>query len=525
MMSTEEMVSPISPDGSTMKSKKSPRLQYLQSKKHDLSKRKPAKVPIVAVGGAVQPRYMTDTKRTKLEAIRDKSNMKAKRERVRNIITKKLIGTFGAKNRGVIESFVDEVIHNHEGGITSSDLLRIQAELQEILKHKPPPVIKKVVEETPAVDEEELAASRSSLQLPAGIAWKAIHAYEVAIQEQNEKDQRQREEEKKSKLRVALEKQMEAAREEAMKNRRNDILYAKHVTEDVEHYAAEEARKREDMMEKMQIQKRFREEQIAEQHRRKQEELDQMRQHELETNARIQAEIDAEKALLAEKKAISIERNQRVLEENEKLRLFRLEQKKKDAEYDQKLMADYAKKMDEEAAEREGAFAKRLAALEMFASKFSNDGAGKVEKDERLKEERLLLAEQERKEKADAAEEARRKRESKRKLEEAARSNLEMIRQKAERAERERLEDLKLAKMSVAEIEKYRNDEAERLRKEAEQKYRFRRVLDHQLQEREANEKLDDMTKEEKVMNYNTLNAIQHADKKIRDALKKKLKL
>ena len=163
--------------------------------------------------------------------------------------------------------------------------------------------------------------------------------------------------------------------------------------------------------------------------------------------------------------------------------------------------------------------------MEQFATKFSNDGAGKVAKEERVREEKLLLAEQDRKEKADAAEEARRKNERKRKLEEATKSNLAMIRQKAEQANKEKLADIKLAKMSVAEIEKYRKDEAEKLRKQAAQKIRFRHVLDHQLQEREANEKLGDMTNVEKVMNYNTLNAIQNADKTIRDALKKKLKL
>ena len=146
-MSTEDLVSPISPDGFNMKSKKSPRLQYLQSKKHDLSKRKPAKVPIVSIGGVVPPRYMTDTKRTKLESIRDKSNNKAKKERLRNIITKKLMTTFGARNRGIIESFVDEVIQNHEGGINSSDLTRIQSELKEILSHRPPPTVRQVVED------------------------------------------------------------------------------------------------------------------------------------------------------------------------------------------------------------------------------------------------------------------------------------------------------------------------------------------------------------------------------------------
>ena len=83
---------PVSPEAQKMSSI-SPKLKFLTPRANNLKNVNPAKVPKKTVASV--PRYMTDTKRTKLEAVRDASIRKSKRERLYNIIVKKMVNTFG----------------------------------------------------------------------------------------------------------------------------------------------------------------------------------------------------------------------------------------------------------------------------------------------------------------------------------------------------------------------------------------------------------------------------------------------
>ena len=75
-------------------------------------------------------------------------------------------------------------------------------------------------------------------------------------------------------------------------------------------------------------------------------------------------------------------------EENQKIKDA---QALKDADEDQRLMKEYAAKMDKDESDRANAFAERMKKMEVFNAKFENDGAGKAIKDERIKMELLLL--------------------------------------------------------------------------------------------------------------------------------------
>lgn len=511
---------PVSP----MMSKLSPKLKFLSKGANHLKNCNPAKVPNKAPD--VIPRYMTDTKRSKLEAIRDNNNRKAKKERMRNIICKKMTSVFGMRNIGVIENFVDEFVRDRSEAINSADMKRLENELRTIIGHHivaPPRVQSKEVirvqEEVPEVPVTP------GIELPSSIAWKAINAYEAACAEREVAEERKRQLVKKSKLKAELEKQMDFAKHFEAVEHQEDVKYAANVLKDVEKYHQEEHEKERLMMERAAVQKRFREEQIADQARRKEEEKERLRQHELANLIACQAAIEADARKLEQKKQEGAERQRRMLIENEEQRLIRLEQKKKDAEYDQLLMRQYAEKMDREAKEREESFSKRMENQNKHAAKFATDGAGKAARDAQLKEERLLLAEQERKEKADAAEELRRKQVSRKRQQEAARVNLNMIKEQHERAQRERERDQRLIQMSEESLAEWRRAEEVKLRKEAQKKLKFKNALTEQIQERGRETKLGDMTEMEYVINKQTLDNIAHAPPEIRAAIKKRLQL
>lgn len=506
-------------------SKLSPKLKFL-AKGNNLKNCNPAKVPCRAPDYV--PRYMTGTKRAKLEKIRDTNNKKARKERMRNIISKKLISVFGMRNVGIIESFVDEFVRSRDETktINSSDLKRLENELRGIIGHgiAAPP---KVKSEEVLVAQEEVpeVTAPPKLELESNIAWKAINAYEAAIAERDATEARQKDYEKKSRLKSELQKQMDAAKQIQQIERRADVNYASNVLKDVDRYKEEEERKQNILIEKAAVQKRFREEQIADQARRKEEDCDMMRQHELANLAACQAAIDADAQKNLERKQEGAERQRAMLAENERLRLMRLDQKQKDAEYDQMLMREYAAKMDREAAEREASFSKRMANQEAHAAKFANDGAGKVQREAQLREERMLLAEQERKEKADAAEELRRKMAARQRMQEAARANLNMIQEQRERAQRERDRDQRLIRMSEDSLAEWRRGEEAKLRREAQKKIKFQSALSAQIQERGHEKQLGDMSQMEYVINKQTLDSIANAPPGIQAAIKKRLQL
>lgn len=504
--------------------KANPKLKFV-AKGNRLRQVNPAKVPVKPPENV--PRYMTATRRAKLEGIRDAHNRKAKKERLYNIIVKKMLSVFGPRNLGIIESFVDEFVATREESINSTELKRLENELRQIIAYRGTVVPKVKSKEKIEVKEEiPEVVSSPKLSLPTDIAWKAMYAYQATLAEREERAIMEADRVKKSRLREELNRQMEVSRQIAKQQRADDVAFAKHVMEDVEKYKLEEDAKIKVSLKKAEEQKRFREEQIIEQDKRKQAEREAALEHERANLEACQRAIDREQEMLLEKKQFEIDRQKRILAENEEHRLYRLEQKRLEGEYDQKLMRDYAAKMDREAEERENAFAKRMANLEAFGSKFSNEGAGKIEKEEMLRQERLLLAEQARKEKADAMEEKRRKDLARKRQQDAARANLKMIEEQKERARREKELDQKLIAMSEAELAKWRKSEEARLRKIAENKIKFKSVLSAQINEKsKVGGKLSDMTDMEYIINKQAIKEIENSSEDVQQAIRKRLQL
>lgn len=67
--------------------------------------------------------------------------------------------------------------------------------------------------------------------------------------------------------------------------------------------------------------------------------------------------------------------------------------KAKEREEDQRLMAEYAAKLDREAYERDHAFAQRMAHIDKSAAQFALEGAGKIAADEEKAREALQMKE------------------------------------------------------------------------------------------------------------------------------------
>ena len=143
-------------------------------------------------------------------------------------------------------------------------------------------------------------------------------------------------------------------------------------------------------------------------------------------------------------------------------------------------MREYAAKMDAEEAARAGAFQKRMDEMAKFAAKFESEGAGKVAKEERIREEQLLLLEQKRKEEADAAKEAKKAADRRARLQLQMEENTKLLERKKAKEDEIKKADQDYQAFVLRDVDKYKSSEEEKRAAAKQYKARYRVVLDEQ---------------------------------------------
>ena len=154
--------------------------------------------------------------------------------------------------------------------------------------------------------------------------------------------------------------------------------------------------------------------------------------------------------------------------------------KQAEAREDERLMREYAAKMDAEEAARAGAFQKRMDEMAKFAAKFENEGAGKVAKEERIREEQLLLLEQKRKEESDAAKEAKKAADRRANLQRQMEENTRLLEAKKSKEEKLRKEDQDYQAFVLRDVDSYKQSEEAKRAQAKAYKAKYRVVLDEQ---------------------------------------------
>ncbi len=83
------------------------------------------------------PRYMSDTRREKLERLIKKTEVESKKNKLKYILVQKLALKYpGAKNKPLLETFVTELLDKNSD-ITEHDLVHLDKEIQQMLEmHK-----------------------------------------------------------------------------------------------------------------------------------------------------------------------------------------------------------------------------------------------------------------------------------------------------------------------------------------------------------------------------------------------------
>lgn len=196
------------------------------------------------------------------------------------------------------------------------------------------------------------------------------------------------------------------------------------------------------------------------------------------------------------------ERLRNILIENQKNDERRAVVKKLEADEDHRLMQEYSAKLDREAYERDTAFQRRIQALEKFASKYQNEGAGKKDHDMQVFYDNLLLQEVAKKEAADLAEEKRRQQYIKQRDHDIALANAKLLESKQMQIDRQRLEDRQFGEHSRQEalVKKRLDDQAKR--EEFQKRLKYREMLDHHISLRKKEDiNLEGMVERERKLN------------------------
>lgn len=182
--------------------------------------------------------------------------------------------------------------------------------------------------------------------------------------------------------------------------------------------------------------------------------------------------------------------------------------RRKEAEEDMRLMQAYKKKLEDEEVQRQTAFATRMERNQKMGQQWSEDGAGKAQREMEVKLERLLLAEQAKKEKADRdrqeAEHQKRRLDKLRCVEENRRLMDEKARQKA----REDSEEARYAKRYVDDSQAWRREQLELEKKRKMKQADYKKQLENQMTNRVEGER--SMTPRERVMNQDLLEKVRN---------------
>jgi len=414
----------------------------------------PGRVPFKDTGNKGSGKIQ-DEKRNQLVSLLEREKMKAKMDRVGHVLVQKLVAKFGRKNTPIVTFFVEEFLSFNEN-IGQEDLVLLEKEITNAIKAKNESEMKSTFSRSqePKVESsgsQELNSVEPSHNPPPGAEWYAIMTYNSHLAEERERIEREKIRNDKLQFKKSLDDHITKSKLEQINLKLDDMKFGENIKKDIERYHDEEKIKQAMLKKKYHDELELQKQQILDHQMRLEAERDAIRQVE-ERNLRIAEEMLAKEnreLTLAKKK--EQEMRARVLRENEENNRLHELQKLHEAEEDRRLMQEYAAKLDRELAQREGAFQKKMQDMAAHGNKFETEGAGKILREERLREEQMLLKEQRRKEELDAAKEKQKQDERIRRTKAAMDENTRQMEQKRKQAEQEKDQGLILR-------EKFRND-------------------------------------------------------------------
>ena len=443
------------------------------------------------------PRFLTAGRKEKLNNFMKKVDIAKEKEKLFHILTQKCYSKYpGPKRKVVIDAFVQELIEN-KMSVSPGDIANLDKELQTAFSttrgapsskqggfraaaadadgdvslsvqgqgaSNPETTLsieKKSKDSLPPIRSVS-ASNPNNAGLPTNLpitedkAWLAINAYNQVIKDEKAKAEENVVKAKNKEYLKSLQKQIDDANQVKKSHRHDDDSYVKYIYDDIEKYHQEEKKKFDliDLKHKQQME--IQKAQIEEKNKRIKAEKDELFQHELENLAeiaRLKKEDEDKAKRLREQKVIDLERakafnaHQKVLHEQHQQEL---------ADEEKRLQEEYTRNENAKEAKRAAEFKARQDRLDYFFAKSNAEGgAGHKQREDEIREEQLLLKNQQEKEARDAKAERDKADMIARKTKEALMQNEMLKAKKKADLENQREEDKKFGARYRKESEDY----------------------------------------------------------------------
>ena len=446
---------------------------------------------------------MQEKQRKKLEGILNMEDVKKKRERLCNVLIQKLCVKYGMHHKIVIQALVDQFVVE-KAQIAPDDLARLEKEVVVALKSQKIYAGNGRSNSTQSAseqisDNQELSKANSSEQAlsnsassnidppPPGSEWKVIQAYQILQGEENAREEVALAKRKKVLFKKALDDHIKNAKIlKAKTEDKSDSIYFDNIKKDIQKYHDEEKSKAEKSHHKHQAQLQIQKQQIVDQKKRHEAEMQELRRIEDEMLADAQQKILDEANKIANNRLRAKAQQAVVDRDNEANQVIKDRQALKDADEDQRLMKEYAAKLDKDDFDRANAFNARMEKMALAGAKFETEGAGKAAKEEQVRMEQLLIKEQLKHEDEQKAKEDKKAHDKKIRLQKMLSENDKLIARKKGEEDSIRIQDKNYADLAMADVALFKKEGVDKKVKIHAHHLKYRKVLDDQMKNKPA---------------------------------------
>ena len=468
------------------------------------------------------PRFLTAGRKEKLNNFIRKVDIAKEKEKLFHILTQKCYSKYpGAKRKVVIDAFVQELIEN-KMSVSPSDIANLDKELQAAFsttvrasssnqegfraaaaasdanvsthvqgQNSDPEMTssenKKQDRGLPPISGIS-ASNPNNVGLPGNLpitedkAWLAINAYNQVIKDEKAKTEENVIKEKNREYLKSLQKQIDDAKEAKRNRKHEDDEYVKYIYDDIEKYHQEEKKKFALIDKKHKQQFEIQKAQITEKNRRIKAEKDELFQHEMESLAeieRLKVKDEENARKLREQKVKDLE-NAKAFNAHQKV--LQEEHRQAMAAEEKRLQEEYIRNENAKEAKRAAEFKARQDRLDYFFAKSNAEGgAGHKQKQDEIREEQLLLRNQQEKEARDAKAERDKAEMIAAKTKEALMQNEMLKAKKKADLERQKEEDKKFGAKYRKESEDYIEAEKKKAMKIRQDNLKYQEELKVQM--------------------------------------------
>ncbi len=342
--------------------------------------------------------------------------------------------------------------------------------------------------------------------------WTMIGTFQIVENEESNEDKKMRAVRKQEDMASALHDQIELKNKAVKKEKDEDDKFVSIQRQAIKVWEEEQKLSAKIEQGKIAELKRVRQDQVEETERKKKAELSKKISTELKEIEEIKSALYEEEELKHKRKLLEREKWDRITIENAKKLEIRKLEKEKEARMDAKLMEDMKAKYVAEERKREKAMEDRKIKLEANGQLLSEAGAFN-KREEMIKFEKKLLEAAEAREKAQALKERKKKDLERKKKNQITESNKLMAEERRRREREIEKENEAYAIKCLKEKEALLEEEEEKRVKQHENKVKYRKILQEQMEEQKQNvAQFDGMTQVERSMNkkVSEINAYTH---------------